>query len=269
MVSSKLLECDVFKKHYIPGLFTPHELIKPFQSLLILADFSEEDRYFMPSLLHYLDPAELVRHRSSTSFILHFPHGTQNGMFCSLVAFLISKSNCFPHAWKLAVQSRSTIPVCLRRNCVVFSIPGFPGRVTLIDSHRFYEVNISTPVEQPKLCLYVRDALMITGLEKAATNLHNTNSHPKIAFPCPCSQEELHPATVSIDQTLWLCSIDDNVCGQLEEKHMMWISSRHGKLLDIIGARVSELLYLACLCVQDLTQSTSHSDYQQQILNPI
>ena len=230
VVSSKLLECDAFKKHYVPGLFTPRELIKLFQSLLILADFSGEDCYFMPSLLHYLDPAELVKHRSSTSFILHFPHGTRNGIFCSLVSFLISNNNHFPHAWKLAIQPRSAIiPVCLRRNCVVFSVPGFPGRVTLLDSHRFYEVHIDTPVEQPELCLHARDAMM-TGLEKAATNLLYTNSHPVIAFPCPCSQEELHPATVGIDQTLWLCSIDGNMCGQLDEKQRMWISSKCGKL---------------------------------------
>ena len=229
VVSSKLLGCDAFKKHYVPGLFTPHELIKLFQSLLILAEFSEEDRYFMPSLLHHLVPVELEKHRSSTSFILHFPHGTRNGMFCSLIAFLISNNNYFPHAWKLAVQSRSTIPVCLSRNCVVFCVPGSPARVTLIDSYRFYEVHVSTPVEQPQLCLCVRDA-MIAGLEKAAANLRYTNSRPVIAFPCPCSEEELHPATVGIDQTLWLCSIDESVCGQLEERQLMWISSSRGKL---------------------------------------
>ena len=118
----------------------------------------------------------------------------------------------------------STVPVCLSRNCVVFTVPGFPGRVTLIDSHRFYEVHISADIEQPKLCLYVRDA-MITGVEKAAANLHYTNCHPEIAFPCPCSQGELHPATVSDDKTLWLCSIDTCKFGKLEEKQLMWICS--------------------------------------------
>ena len=225
VVSSKLLENDAFKKHYVSGLFTPRELIKLFQSLLILAEFSEEDRYFMPSLLHRLVPAELEEHRSSTSFILHFPHGTRNGIFCSLIAFLISNNNHFPCAWKLAVQSRSTIPVCLSRNCVVFSVPGFPGRITLIDSCMFYEVHISARIEQPKLCLHVRDAMM-TGLKKAAANLQYTNSHPVISFPCPCSQGELHPATVSDDKTLWLCSIDDDKYDTLEEKQLKWISGK-------------------------------------------
>ena len=229
VLSIKLLECDAFKKHYVPGLFTPRELIKLFQSLLILANFSEEDRYFMPSLLHYLEPAELAKHGSSTSFILHFPNGTRNGIFCSLIAFLISSNNCFPCAWRLAIKPRSTIPVCLSRNCVMFSVPGFPGRVTLIDSYDFYEVHIGARIEQPKLCGYVRDAMM-TGLEKAAANLHYTNSHPAIAFPCPCSQGELHPATASDDQTLWLCSIDDEKYDKLEEKQLMWISSKCGKL---------------------------------------
>ena len=88
-------------------------------------------------------------------------------------------------------------------------------------------------MNQPKLCLHVRDAMM-AGLEKAAANLHYTNSHPVIAFPCPCSQGELHPATVGVDQTLWLCSIDDDMCGQLEEKQQMWISSKHSKRYCII-----------------------------------
>ena len=224
VVNSKFLQSN-FKKHYVPGLFTSQELIKLFESLLILADFSEVGCYFMPCLLHRLTPAEVGKYRSSTSFILHFPHGTRNGIFCSLIAFLISTNNCFPNAWKLAVCSRSTTPVCLSRNCVVFSVPGFPGRVTLIDSDNFYEVHISTRVEQPKLCQYVRDA-MTTGLEKAAVNLHYTNSRPVIAFPCPCSEGELHPATVGIDQTLWLCSIDDDMYGKLEEKQLRWIHSR-------------------------------------------
>ena len=181
--------------------------------------------YFTLSILHHhLVPAELKKHRSSTSFILLFPHGTRNGIFCSSVAFLISNNNHFPHAWKLAVQPHSAVLVCLSRNCVVFSVPSFPGTVTLIDSHTFYEVHISARIEQPKLCMYVRDA-MLTGLEKAAANLHYTNSHPVIAFLCPCSQGEIHAATVSHDKTLWLCPKDSDKYGKLEKQQLMWIST--------------------------------------------
>ena len=142
----------------------------------------------MPSILHHLVPSELEKYRSSTSFILRFPHDTQNGIFYSLIAFpfpttitfLMLGSWLFNHV------------VCLSRNCVVFSVPGFAGRVTLIDSYTFYEVHIRTPVEQPKLCLYFRDA-MITGLEKAAANLHYTNSNPVIAFPAPAVRESSTP----------------------------------------------------------------------------
>lgn len=174
--------------------------------------------WYMPSILLDLAPAELESYRSQTSFILRFPHSERNDIFHSLIAFLISK----PRAWKLAVQMDSTTPVCLSRNCVVFSVPDFPGTVTLINSHKFYEVHISARIKHPKLCPPVRDR-MITGLEKAVVDLPHINCHPEITFPCPCSQGELHPATVSDDETL-LCSISSDECGILEEEQLMWNS---------------------------------------------
>ena len=239
VVSSRFLECDAFKKHYVPGLFTPRELIKLFKSLLVLADFSEKGCYFMPCLLNYFGSMEVKKHRSSTSFILYFPQGARNGIFCSLISYLISNTNTFPGAWNLAVEPHSTTPVCLSRNCVIFAVPDFPGTVTLIDSFTdFYEVHINVRIELcPTLCLHVRDA-MVAGLETVTTNLHYTNSNVKIAIPCPCGEGEFHPATVGVDQTLWMCSIDRAMYGKLDEKQRMWIASKPtlqtGELMEII-----------------------------------
>ena len=114
-------------------------------------------------------------------------------------------------------------PIFYSVGCARQPVPGPPGTVTFIVS---YEVHISTRIEQPKLCLHIRDA----GLEKAAANLHYTNSHPAIAFPCTCSQEELHPATVSDDKTSRLYSIGDDKQDKLDETQLMWISLKCGKL---------------------------------------
>ena len=52
--SLEFLSNDRFQKHYVPGLFTPKELVKLFSKLLIIAEFSGSE-YFMPALLPVLE----------------------------------------------------------------------------------------------------------------------------------------------------------------------------------------------------------------------
>ena len=232
LVTSEFLTSDKFGKHYVSNIFTPLELVKLFRALLIFADFNDTE-YFMPCLLRLISSEEVAKHRldssaSTVPLILCFPHGGPLlGMFCSLIVYLLSSANQFPSPWKLVVDRLST-PVCLFRNCVKFTIPEYPGTVTLVDSFFFFEVHVTSHGKCcSQVCSFVHSALF-TGLRKAAANLGYNNSQPKVAFMCPCQSEGLHPATVGAGGAYWICTRDPEVYGDIDEKQQMWLAA-HGE----------------------------------------
>ena len=218
-----------FDKHYVSDVFTPADLVKLFKALLILAD--NESTYFMPCLLQRLKDVE--RHRVSSSspaapFLLHFPQGPFVGRFCSLVVFLLSQENLFPGAWNLL--SIDNEPSCLYRNCVTFTVPGYPGTITLIDSFTTFEMHLNIPAALcskfcPKLCPMLVSAVLV-GLEQAASNIGCVSSKPALAFMCPCRKGPLHPATLTADQSCWICTKDPKNCDKLEENHLLWLPKK-------------------------------------------
>ena len=222
-----------FGRHYVPNLFTPLELVKLFRALLIFADFSDTE-YFMPCLLEIISSEEVDKRRVSTSaatvpLVLHFPHGGPLlGMFCSLVVYLLSTANHFPSPWKLVVSDLGT-PKCLHRNCVRFTIPRYPGTITLVDSVGFFEVHVDSSGRFcQQLCSIVREA-MFAGLKQAASSLHYSNSQPELAFICPCPREKLHPATVGADGSCWICTQDSGTYKDIDERQQMWLPNNSGK----------------------------------------
>ena len=213
-----------FNDHYVEDIFTPEELIKLFKALLVLANFSATE-FFMPALLRILDCGEVEKHRVLKSsvvdpLVIYFPHGPRNGMFCSLITFLLSSENRNPFAWELHHASGS--PTCLYRNSVMFVIPEYPGIITLIDSFTQFEAHINTPTT--KICGFVRNAIF-EGLERAARTLNYNNSTPRPAFLCPCKEGSTHAATVGADETFWICSQNAKNWGQLQEKQRVWLQS--------------------------------------------
>ena len=225
LVTSEFLRS--FDRHYVSNLFTPLELVKLFRALLIFADFSDTE-YFMPCLLKILSSEEISKHRLDSSaatvpLILHFPHGGPLlGMFCSLIVYILSASNRFPSPWKLDVDHLG-IPSCLHRNCVRFTIPHYPGTITLIDSFGFFEVHVSTSDRFcQQTCCTVREA-MFAGLKHAASNLGYSNSQPELAFICHCLKRTLHPAIISADKSCWICTQDSKTYKDLDEKQHVWL----------------------------------------------
>ena len=232
LVTTEFLASEKFDKHYVPNLFTPLELVKLFKALLIFANFSDTE-YFMPCLLQIISSEEVAKHRLHSSaatvpLILCFPHGGPLlGMFCSLIVYLLSSANQFPFPWKLVVDRLNT-PVCLFRNCVKFTIPEYPGTVTLVDSFSFFEVHVTSHGNCcSQVCSSVHSALF-TGLRKAAANLGYNNSQPRVAFICPCQSEGLHPATVGAGGAYWKCTRDPEEYGNINKKQQMWLAA-HGE----------------------------------------
>ena len=214
-----------FKSHFVPGLFTASELVKLFRELLIVADLNDRE-FFMPSLLQKLDWEEVNNHRASGSsatapLVVHFHDGPLLAMFCSLITYLLSDQNRHPKPWKLLLKAGA--PKCLFRNCVQFSIPGYPGCVSLIDTFSFFEAHTHAPADlHPQLCPVIRAAIF-EGLERASTVIGYSTSQPIHAVICPCQCDKRHSALLSNTKHHWICSNDSTQYGTLEEGHIVWL----------------------------------------------
>ena len=222
-----------FQKHYVKEVFHAEQLVELFRKLLLFADFTSEHRYFMPCLLKTLDDSEMSEyyslHSSSSSpssVPLVFdvkPYGPLNGLFCSLVTFLLSCENTYPCPWNLHFDHLTGDPKCLYRNCVKFSFPRKPGVVTLVDSFKFkFFVVLCDASVRPKLFPHIREAIL-KGLEKAATILHYNNIEPQLAFICKCS-ESVHLATLSDEKNSLICTISRaELKPTLDENQEIWL----------------------------------------------
>ncbi|ORU94809.1 MAG: hypothetical protein A6F72_09240 [Cycloclasticus sp. symbiont of Poecilosclerida sp. N] len=241
LFSLSFLSHESFQKHYVPGLFTPVELVKLFRRLLVVADFTAA-KYFMPALLEVLEEGEVCEHRvpgdsPAAALALDFPlGGPRLGTFCTLTCFLVSHHNQFPCPWEIELVPHSNTPACLYRNCIQFSIRGFPGRVTLIDTFTHFEVHVSTASKVcGKLCSSVRQAIL-AGLKKAMLTLGYNNCTPSLALVCPCGVGGAHMA--SMGNGLWTCKLDTNNWGDLEPSHHVWedsTSRTKGKIVCLVG----------------------------------
>ena len=141
----------------------------------------------MPSLLQMITLEEVNKELPppsslAASLFVHFPVGcAQNGVFCALVVYLISKCD-----WKFASSSEGT-PLCVSRSCVYFQLPGKPVCLVLVDSFSYFKVHVAAPITMyPKLCLPIREAIF-SGLKAAYEALRYNNSTPIPAFLCECS----------------------------------------------------------------------------------
>ena len=228
-VTLELLSKKEFASHYIPGVFTPKELLKIFQKLLIVSQISEEE-YLMPCLLPVTeDPSLLFPSGSVPSLLLYFPHGALVGVFCALVAFLLSEAK-----WKLLLNTDLS-PVKVDRNTIEFQLPeGLPGKIILTDSFStYFQISLQLPRNAPAalcsiVCPQIRDTIM-AGLRKASTTLHYSTSVPRDAFIC-CehsnSTTSPHATIVDSSCTVMTCSKNPaEVCTTLTEAHLIWFGS--------------------------------------------
>lgn len=180
----------------------------------------------MPSLLTSLDMSHLEKRRSSgrQAMVVYFPDcGPQNGMFCSLNCYLSSPANIYPNPWKIALKKRK--PMCLMRNCMIFTISGFTGTVTLIDNFKYFEVHVSTDPEYfQELWGLVRRAVF-EGLEQASNTIGYINNKIDPAILCPAHPEEDHLASINEKKMKWQCLEDPSSYGNITYGDYLWITS--------------------------------------------
>jgi GTPase SAR1 family protein len=231
LISLKFLSQEIFKEHYVPGLFQPEHLMKLFRRLFVFASHSS-GKYFVPCLLRMLANKELATKRLPfdsivAPIVLHFSDGPpRRGIFCVLISFLTSPENHFPGPWKLKMPDRSVTPDCLHRNCIQFTIPDAdtPCSVTVIDTLLQFEVHVNVS-DQPDadFCSSIKRAIT-AGLQKANLTLGYTNSTPSFAFLCPCGVGDPHPA--KIGEKSWKCTINEECGKKFSPCQQIWLSDR-------------------------------------------
>ena len=231
IITLELLSKKEFRRHYVQGLFSPVELLKLFKKLLIVSAITEEE-FLMPCLLRVTqDPTSVAPSSSVPSLLFYFPHSPLLGVFCALVAYLLSQAK-----WKLLFDTSSRSPVKVDRNTVQFEVPGgLPGVITLSDSFlTYFQVSIQLPKKAPR-ALYsavfpqIRETI-IAGIRKASSALHYKNSVPKDAFFClehgTSVSATPHASVVDRTHTLMTCTLNPGkVCSTLTEEHLVWFHS--------------------------------------------
>ena len=228
VITLELLKLDLFKKHYVKGIFSPEGMLMIMKDLLVVAPIplvGESDskaEFFMPSLLKSIPPTELKPHRISSStispLVIYFTSKCiRSGVFCCLAVHLMKVSN-----WKILLPSGN--PVLLAKNCVKFRYPNRPCTITLIDSFAYIEVYINSPPAVGKeLCPIIHDQLL-NGIRAACDVLHYNNDIPQVSIFCPCvqSSEKVHLAEVD-KSGYWICSLQADVWGELPSEYRVWL----------------------------------------------
>ena len=227
IITLEFLSKKEFRRHYVPDLFSPGDLLRLFKELFIVSPITEEE-FLMPCLLRVTqEPIVFASSSSVPSLLFYFPLSPLLGVFCALVAYLLSQAK-----WELLLDAKSRSPVKVDRNTIHFKVPGdLPGKIILSDSFStYFQVSIEkTPrAVCSKVCPQIRETIL-AGLRKASSALHYNNSVPKDAFLCLEHSTDTaipHASVVASTRTLMTCTLNpDEVFNSLTEEHLVWFSS--------------------------------------------
>ena len=220
LVTVKLLR--KFPKHYKEGLFTPQDLMALLVSVRAIA-MIRDGEYLMPALLPHLGCDQVFQYlHQSTSLIIRPTQGCiPSGLFCCLVAHLLSPTN--PSSWKVCIVRDK--PLHLYRNCISFERMGTTDIVTLGDMLSHIEVCVSEASNE--VCKAIRDSVH-SGIKHACSVLKYSGVQFEDAFMCAgprCTSDPPHVAVV-VSKGLtykWKCTIVGDQNGDLGEDQLMWL----------------------------------------------
>ena len=248
IVTLEFLNKPCFTKHYVEGLFRPVELLNLFKKLLIVSQITKEE-YLMPCLLPVADEPSLLSPSGSVpSLLFYFPESPLLGVFCGLIAYLLSQGK-----WKLLTKPGSQSPAKVDRNTVHFEVPGgLPGKVILTDSFSMYfQVDVEVPPNAPsdmcaEVCPEIQETIM-KGIRIASKNLHYNNSIPKLSFVCyehSSTNKQTHHATVvNSSRKLMKCTVNAEVCSRMTDNHQIWFRPACGKCVVVLYYYVSDAVH--------------------------
>ena len=160
---------------------------KLFEKLVIFGKL-EEGTWFVPSVLPFMEKEEMEQYHVSEkgALLIHFPDGgSQNGVFCSTVSFLLSSDNTSPSsslAGAQGLQQHTRLP---KMQFNLLHCGG--GEVNLIEKWTHFEVHVNTDKDMKGDLWKLVYKAVFKGLEKAAKTHHysNTDNVPQPAIIHP------------------------------------------------------------------------------------
>ena len=239
---------EEFPEHYIPGIFTPADMIAIMKELLIITPISlpdesdcSQEEFFMPTLLMSVSPTELEKHRvyePADPLLIQFRSASfrstttcvRRGTFCCLVVYLIKKCN-----WEIFLPSGKAI--FLKKNCIQFRLPGQYTVITLIDTFSHIEIHVEADdFVCQQSCAKIKKSIL-DGITEACKTLQYDDKFVTGIF-CPHKglnmhghsdiSNEPHFADIDAINGEWNCSKDIRVHGKLKLKHTVWINEFSG-----------------------------------------
>ena len=213
-----------FPAHYKEGLFTPVDLLNLLVHVRAIA-MIRDGEYLMPALLSHMecDKVSQQLHQSTPLIIWPKEGCIPSGLFCCLVAHLLSPSN--PSHWKVCMDGNK--PLHLHRNCISFDQTDATEIITLIDTFSYIEVHVDEP--SCEVCSTLRDHIHKS--IKSACNVLKYSDEFKDAFVCTgerCTSYGPHVAVVVPTKSSgkhaykWKCTKSGNQKGSLTEEQLIW-----------------------------------------------
>ena len=233
-----------FHTCYKEGLFTPQDMLKLLVSVHAIAKVTEDGKYLMPALLSSRDASEVIDYiHHGSSLVIRFVSGCNpSGMFCCLVAHLLSQSNV-SSPWKVCTKGGT--PVHLYRNFISFTRKGTQAIVTLVDMLSYIIIHVN---KYPSpTCKAIRDCIH-SSIRSACSVLKYQDAQIEDAFICTgadCTSEPLHVAIVEGEPAnMWRCSKIDYQTGDLSREQLMWLTDTNNSKQDSTESGKS-----LCMCV--------------------
>ena len=226
VVTSEMLDGDMFSSCFVAGLFEAKDALKLFYSLNIAAPLSESE-FIMPAMLQTLLTDATKQYLPTPSehvapLLLHF-HKSRiaSGVFCSTHTCMRSK-----YGWTTCYvfNQGKKVPECLYRNAVKLQHPSKPIKLTFIHAQKHFEVHVdAAQAELPSVCPQIRN-ILLDAVDSAARIFRYTDSRASVAFQCPCSPDDVHTATPNDDLTHLKCTITESITqAPLTEGQKVWL----------------------------------------------
>lgn len=224
------LEClNEFPEYYMEGVFCAADMMNLLVELLIVSKVKDGE-YLMPCVLsadETIDCNPEPETQSLPAIALYFPEGTARlGLYCGVVCYLMSREK-----WEICLDGDGK-PVHTTRNSMHFSLPGYLGKVTLNDPFdTFYLATLHVPNEVPSHSSMMADMCkvvclcLLSALTQVSDKLNYQRDPLEVAFLCEqhlCSGA-IHPAVMSRDGQLLLCTKDHTMAGRMTEQHWLWL----------------------------------------------
>ncbi len=232
VLTIEFLSDKIFEKHYVDALFAPTDLIEIFKHLLIATPFrlfsqGQDKRFYMPSLLSLLPPAQVDDKRADllknglVPLVLHYKNNLQCcGVFCCLQVYLIKECE-----WEIEMEDHQP-----SRNFVQLIHREEDCFITLIDGFSFLEIHSSNNQKEMLSLIY---ANVHSGLRCAYQALKYTYEDPEVGFLCPhelpesqlpSTEPSHHPARVLAKGNVMRCTLCKRTTYKLGKCHKDWLS---------------------------------------------